>query len=139
MLESWRQVWRIGFAPQISDSGLAELAKALETDNPALGQGFTTTPPPLMYVQDWPVEAACALGYCGWKGDELQTVGEVEEYFAMKCFDADQALGEPAACRWFLNWFDDTPRGEMRRELFAEVHLERTRRNNLLSGLTAGT
>jgi len=24
--------------------------------------------------------------------------------------------GEPAGCRWFLNWFDETPRDDMRRE-----------------------
>jgi hypothetical protein len=74
-----------------------------------------------MCVQDWPVEAACALGYCGWQGERLETVGQVEEFFARCCFEADQRLGEAAACRWFLNWFDDTPRDEMRRELLAEV------------------
>ena len=31
-------------------------------------------------------------------------------------------VGEPAACRWFLNWFDETPRDEMRRLLLAEVN-----------------
>ena len=65
--------------------------------------------------------AACALGYCGWQGDRLETVGQVEEFFARCCFEADQRLGEAAACRWFLNWFDDTPRDEMRQELLAEV------------------
>ena len=120
-MESWRQVWRDGFVPVISTSGLEALRDALSSDDPRLMQGSTTTPPPLMCVQDWPVEAACALGYCGWQGDELATVGEVEEFFARTCFEADQRLGEPAACRWFLNWFDDTPRAEMRRELLAEV------------------
>lgn len=135
-MESWRKVWRDGFAPLISDSGLAELAKALETDNPALGQGFTTTPPPLMCVQDWPVEAADAIGYCGWKGEDLATVGEVEEYFAKACFNADQRIGEPAACRWFLNWFDDTPRNQMRAELLAEVQHEQERRKSELTKLS---
>jgi hypothetical protein len=74
-----------------------------------------------MCVQDWPVEAACALGFSGWQGDGLETVGEVEEFFAKVCYEADVRLGEPAACRWFLNWFDDTPRDEMRRELLEEV------------------
>ena len=74
-----------------------------------------------MCVQDWPVEAACALGYCGWQGETLDTVGQVEEFFARACFEADQRLGEPAACRWFLNWFDDTPRAEMRQLLLTEV------------------
>jgi len=76
-----------------------------------------------MCVQDWPVEAACALGYCGWQTDDLKTVGQVERFFANLCYEADQRLGDPAACRWFLNWFDETPRAEMRLELLAEVEL----------------
>jgi len=31
-------------------------------------------------------------------------------------------MGEPAACRWFLNWFDDTPRAEVRGLLLSEVN-----------------
>lgn len=120
-MESWRYVWRNGFVPSISTAGLQALKTALETDDPRLTQGSTTTPPPLMAVQDWPCEGACGVGYAGWQGDGLETVGKVEEYFAKLCFEADQRLGEPAACRWFLNWFDDTPRDEMRRELLAEV------------------
>lgn len=120
-MESWRLVWRDGFAPVLSAEGLAALADALRADDPRLIQGSTSAPPPLMAVQDWPVEAACALGFCGWQGEDLDTVGQVEEFFARACFEADQRLGEPAACRWFLNWFDDTPRDEMRRELRAEV------------------
>ena len=120
-IESWRMVWRDGFAPVLSTTGLLALRDALQTDDPRLSQGSTTTPPPLMCVQDWPVEAACALGFCGWQGESLETVGEVEEFFARSCFEADQRLGEPAACRWFLNWFDDTPRDQMRVELLAEV------------------
>ena len=81
-----------------------------------------------MCVQDWPAEAACVIGFCGWQGDRLTTVGEVQQHFARCCFEADQRLGEPAACRWFLNWFDATPRDEMRRDLLAEVERELTRR-----------
>jgi hypothetical protein len=120
-MESWRKVWRDGVEPLVSTEGLVALKQALTSDDPRLLQGATTTPPPLMCVQDWPVEAACALGFCGWQGDGLETVAEVEEFFARMCFEIDQRLGEPAACRWFLNWFDETPRDEMRRELLGEV------------------
>ena len=120
-MESWRKVWREGLAPLLSTKGLEALARALTNDDSRLLQGATTTPPPLQCVEDWPVEAACALGYCGWQGDGLETVGEVEEFFARMCFEVDQRLGEPAGCRWFLNWFDDTPREQMRRELLVEV------------------
>ena len=121
-MESWRKVWREGLAPQISTTGLDALRRALLNNDTRLLQGATTMPPPLQCVQDWPVEGACGLGYCGWQGDQLETVSEVEEFFARACFEADQRLGEPAACRWFLNWYDETPRDEMRRLLLPEVN-----------------
>ena len=120
-MEIWRMVWRKGFVPSLTLAGMLALRDALAVDDPRVTQGSTTTPPPLQCVRDWPIEAACSVGYCGWQGDRLETVGEVEQYFARCCFDADQRLGEPAACRWFLNWFDDTPRNQMRSELQFEV------------------
>ena len=120
--ERWRIVWREGFVPSLTREQLESLRLALATDDPRLSQGSTTVPPPLMCVADWPVEAACALGYCGWQGgaSEHKNVGQVEEQFARLCYECDQRLGQ-GACRWFLNWFDDMPRPEMLRELLAEV------------------
>ena len=120
-MESWRKVWREGLAPVLTTPGLDALRRALLCDDVRLLQGATTTPPPLQCVQEWPVEAACGIGYCGWRGEGLESVVEVEEYFAQVCFEVDQRLGEPAACRYFLNWFDETPRDDMRRQLLAEV------------------
>jgi hypothetical protein len=133
-MESWRKVWREGLAPHISTAGLEALRDALICDDARLLQGATTSPPPLQCVQDWPVEAACGLSYCGWQGDGLESVAEVEDYFAQRCFEADQVLGEPAACRWFLNWFDETPRDEMRRLLLGELHYTLTQRVALERG-----
>lgn len=130
-MESWRKVWRDGIAPQIASEALDALRQALVADDARLLQGATTTPPPLACVQDWPVEAACAIGFCGWQGEGLELVHEVEEYFAKVCFEADQRIGEPAAVRWFLNWADETPRDEMRRQLLAEVEAELQRREPL--------
>src|SRR5258708_32759147 len=120
IMESWRNTWRKGVAPLLSTQSLESLRAALCNDDARLLQGATTTPPPLQCVQDWPVEAACALGYCGWQGEGLESVAEVEEYFARLGFEVDQRLGEPAACRWLLNWFDETPRDEVRSLLLAE-------------------
>lgn len=130
-MESWRKVWREGVAPQLSNNALEALYKALKDNDPRLIQEQTTSPPPLIHVQDWPVEAACALGFCGWQGEKLETVAEVEEYFARMCFEIDQRLGEPAACRWFLNWFDETPREQMRMGLLAEVEQSITERKTI--------
>jgi hypothetical protein len=121
-LEPWRDCWRRGLAPRIGTAGLEALRAALESDDARLLQGATTSPPPLNCVSDWPVEAACALAYTEWQGNGKATVAEVEDGFAQLCFEADQRLGEPAACRWFLNAYDDWPRAEMRRLLLEEVH-----------------
>ncbi len=116
-----RKVWRKGVAPFLSTPGLEALAHALETDDARLLQGATTSPPPLACVADFPVEAACLIGFCGWQDDGLKTVAEVEEFFAKACFDVDTAIDEPAGCRHLLNWFDETPRDEMRADLLPEV------------------
>jgi hypothetical protein len=50
-------------------------------------------------------------------------VGEVEAAFALACARAGEALREPSAVRYFLNWYDDADRAVMRRELLAEVQL----------------
>lgn len=122
-MESWKKVWHEAAAPLLSDNSLEALRGALQSDDARLIQGATTTPPPLQCVQDWPVEAACLFGFCGWQGEALDTVAEVEEFFARMCFEIDSRLGEPAGCRWLLNWFDETPRDEMRRLLLKEVEL----------------
>jgi hypothetical protein len=127
-MESWRTVWREGFAPTLTDDELNALRDALAANDPRLTQGSTTTPPPLMCVQNWKCEAACLVGYAGWQGQQLETVGEVEEFFAEKCFRADQLLGEPAACRSLLNFFDDGPRDEVFKAILEEVEAELRKR-----------
>ena len=117
----WQNVWRRGLAPQFSDKGLEALRDALVKDDPTLIQKCTLTPPPGEMFGGDPVEAACAIGYCGWKeGREL--VEEVEGYFIRICLEAEQLLDDPPACRHFITWFDNTPRSEMRQQLLEEVN-----------------
>jgi hypothetical protein len=120
-MESWREVWRVGLAPVISTAGLVALRDALRSDDPRLVQHATTLPLITDETRHEPPEAACAVGFCGWMADDLESVDAVDEFFNRTCFESDQRLGEVAACRWFLNWVDDAPRDEMRRELLAEV------------------
>lgn len=127
-LEKWREVWRDGLAPVLSTAGLEALRAALETDDARLIQGSTTFPPPLACIRDWPVEAACAVGFCAWKGDPLTRINEVEEAFCRSLSDADQRLGETFTVRHFLNWFDETPRAEVFAALLPEVVRELERR-----------
>lgn len=123
MIEPWRDCWRRGFVPILTEPELGALAGALECDDEALMQGQTVSPPPFAGLIHMTAEGACALGYCGWKGAGLVTVSEVEEFFARACYEADERLGEPGQCRYFLNWFDETPRDKMRPALLEEVRL----------------
>jgi hypothetical protein len=122
-MEKWRRVWREGLAPHLSRAGLLALQPALLNDDPRLLQGTVSSPPPLDALRECVVNGACAISLCGWQGEGLRSVGQVEEYFHGTCDAAAAALQEPAACRCFLTWYDDAPRAEMRRELLAEVKL----------------
>lgn len=122
-MEKWRSVWRNGVAPVLPSMELTALRDALAKDDPRLIQGATSKPPPLDGLRDFPVEAACALGFCGWQGEGLASVREVIEFFNRICTVIDDLLDDPAGCRHFLNWFDNMPREKMRLELLSEVEL----------------
>ena len=124
-LEPWRKCWRIGFVPQMSERQLTALRVALEMDSPELVQGHTAIP-----ICDGTAacEGACAVGYACWRGDGLVSTFQVYQRFAEVCFEADRLIADPAGCRWFLQWFDDTPREEVRRDLLGEIDAELARR-----------
>jgi hypothetical protein len=128
--QAWQLAWR-AFLPSLPTAGLDALATALADDEPYLLQNATTFPPPLDCASDWPIAAACAVALAVWKGHGLTTVGQVEEAFALACAAADARLGAPAACRYFLNWFDETDRKAMRHALLAEVERELADRDRM--------
>lgn len=119
-MESWRRVWREGIAPLLSTKSLEALRRGLESNSPCILQGVTSQPPSLTYYANEKVEACCALSYCGWQGEGLETVAEVEEFFARMCYEIDQRMGEPAAVRYFLGWFDEQPRDIVFKALIEE-------------------
>lgn len=127
-MEEWRQTWREGFAPLLSAAGLRALAEGLRSDDPCLIQGETTESPTPGFDDGAPIRRACAVAYAAWRGDGLATTGEVTRYFDWLCGVADRRLREPARYRLFLNWFDGTPRADMRCMLLPEVEGELTRR-----------
>jgi hypothetical protein len=136
-MPAWQRCFRLGFAPLMSTRALEALLYALVNDDERLITGATTSPPPLQSLHEWPVESACPIGYSGWQGEGLATVGAVESYFAELCYSADQRLGEPGGCRYLICWIDETPRDEMRRELSGEVEAELARRSLTLAPTTA--
>jgi len=120
-MEKWREVWREGLAPHLSKKGLKCLEQALISDDSRLLQGATCYPPFHENTSDQEVQAACALGFCVWQGDGENTVREVEFHFNRLCDLVDFETLGVAPVRHFLDWYDDTPRAEMRRELLREI------------------
>lgn len=120
--KSWREVWREGLVPHLPIDGLMALERALIKDDARLLQGTTCSPSLMEDTGGREVEAACAIGYCKWRGGRT-SIKDLEEFFVKTCDLADEAMGEPCAIRHFLNWYDDTPRAEMRRDLLSEVML----------------
>lgn len=128
-LPPWQRAWRLGFVPHLSTRGLKALAHALLTDDPCLVQGVIVHPPDLDIFADADIEAACALAFCVWKGENLGTVGELTSRYEQLCLGADEILGEPAASRHFLDWFDQTPWRHVTRLLLTEIRLALSRRD----------
>ena len=131
MVSSWRYAWQHGVGPVLPGAGLTALKEALEKDSPELWQpniksldGINTTIP---FLRRCRVRQACAIEYCGWKGEGLKTQGELWDYCADICERAEELAG-PFADDAFTWWFCTTPRDEMRRLLLPEVNRELARR-----------
>ena len=127
-LDSWQITFRDGFAPLLPDSALDVLRTALELDDPRLIQGHTTSPIPLMRNEKEPIQCADPIAFALWQDNGLSTVGEVMDTYHRVLFAADCRLGQPAAVRYFLNWWDDGDRDNCRTLLLHEVEQEITRR-----------
>ena len=119
--EPWLRVFVDGFAPNMTDDELNAIRDGLVNNDHRILQGATTDPVPLPCVHDWPCNGSCPVGFAKLGTNPEATVGEVESFFADKCYSCDRILGEPAACRFFLNWWDDTPRDEARLSLLEAV------------------
>ena len=117
-MEKWRRVWRdrdraaavtSRFARSAIGSCSATIAGCCKASSPRRRRWMPT---PIA-----PSSAAVPSVLCGWLGEGRTSVGAVEEYFTAICEAADAAFGEPAACRFFFNWFDDSPRRDAPRDV----------------------
>lgn len=120
-------VWRNGFFPAMSTASLAALRRGIERADAALAHGQTTEPPDFVCYEDCLPLAACAVCYAGWKGDGLQTVGELSQYFFAVCAHANARLGGDGECAPGLNYWDFDNQ-EARRALLPLLEQEIARR-----------
>lgn len=121
-IEPWRRVWRDGLGPQFSPTSLVILRGGLLQDDPRLLQRATAHPEPSPLFSADAIEGCCALGFGAWQSGALQRIGDLATFFNHLCSTADDRLGELAGCRYFLDWYDQTPRPVMRHELLGEVN-----------------
>jgi len=117
----WQRVFRDGIAPQLSTTALLALVNALEAKDETIVRGVGCLPKPTPANADETVTAADAACYAIWRGYGVNKVGDLEERFAQLTFECDQLVGEPAGCRYFLNWWDDTELDTTRPQLAALI------------------
>jgi len=140
-MENWKRVWRRGIAPLCSTATLRKLEQVLESDSPQLTQGDTVRPYPVIY-KSLPInhpsqpcnsapDAACLIAWIGWQGGEatLTKTKDVAAWFGHATEKIVALVGFDEFCV-FLNWFDETPRPDMRHLLLEEV------RRSLTAGVT---
>jgi hypothetical protein len=115
-MEPWRRVFREGIAPQLPLPALEALRKGLLKFDPRLRPGYTVE------GHGGAIFYACAIGYGGWKGLQLETADDVENFFTEVCVRANQILDDPGACGAFITWFDDNRREFVFPLLLSEVN-----------------
>jgi hypothetical protein len=117
----WPEVFHVAIAPRLGLAGLQALQAALDSDDAALIQGETCLPDFMSVSRDLPCRAACGLGLALWRSLELRSIGEIDLQFSLLVNQVDGEMGQGAA-RMFVQWFDETPRATMRRQLLKEVN-----------------
>lgn len=129
MIPQWLQAWR-ALAPNLSTSALAALRDAIEVDSDELVQGVTCVPSRAYDTIRAEPCKACLIGYAGWRGERLATVGAVDDYFAKMARKIDAEIGDTHS-RWLTRWFDETPRAEAFAALLPEIRAELFRRGGI--------
>jgi hypothetical protein len=130
-MTSWKKVWHDGIVPQLPQKGLEALRDALLADSEELQQGFLAyrqeqVAPNHAHVtaDEGPVNRACAVGLCLWKGYGLTTIEEVRSKF--NPIDTEAAVllndrGDDIDVRAFYDFFDSATREELRSQFLPEV------------------
>lgn len=111
-MESWRTIWREILANELPTAGLEALATALEEDRQTLVQGRTVS-----WVECGAgrmLIGACGIGYPFWAESHNVRPSEIELMFSRICMIVDAFYGDPGRCRFWINWFDQTDRLQMR-------------------------
>lgn len=136
-MERWQLVWRHGVGPELTAEELAPLRRALACDSPLVIQRDTAQPHPDAGPHVAP-HRCCPLGYAGWRGAGMATVGDVDGWLAELILAADARLEDAyrtGRLAWqlrtdpdLLGWICRAPREEMRRGLLSEIDGELTRR-----------
>ena len=130
-MDAWQKTWREGIQPQLGTKALASLYQALVGDDQRLIQGTTIKPVPILRTaeENDPVEACCPVAWCGWMGEGLEVVKDLETWFASVINVTNKILG-PFAAGIFFGFWDYGPRDTCRRLLLSEVEEELARRRS---------
>lgn len=131
-MEQWRRYFRHGIAPLVENAQLEYVLGILKSDSEKMCQGDTVILRKVIaesgltyYHGDLPPVSGCFVSLIHMS-DEKLTANEVDAKFGP--FLCRVGLNHGLSSH-FINWFDDSPREEVRRELIAEIELVLDARN----------
>ena len=119
-MESWKKSFA-HIADVCGVPALQVLRTAVSENYCSLIQGTTVAYEPATNPGDRTVCGACAVGYMYWKADDMDFADDVEEAVAATFSEVAKKAGWDRAPDLFTNWYDETPRDEMRRELLPVI------------------
>jgi hypothetical protein len=126
-MEPWRVAWRKGFVPSLTRAHLEALRKGLADADPRLVRKATTVPScwtTLFKKKDTRLEKACAVAYCGWQAEGLDTVAKAVGFFDRVCLAARSRLADEGTdYQDFFKFIDHAPWNAVVEGLLAEVDL----------------
>ena len=124
-----------GLFPNLTDTMLCELYRAVKHNDHRLVQGITVYPRPMVDTSNARCQCACLIAYPSWKGLNLQSVCDVENAFVEQCDAIRITTGDEYAVANLLAWYDDTPMDDVLTTLLTEVSLEMFRRKLTPTGV----
>ena len=127
MKKDWRHAFR-AIAPDLPTEGLQALVEEIRTHGDRLCQQSVTQPKsPYHGFEDDTPEKACVIGFCGWQGLGLHTVGQVHAYYIAFGQTSHKEIVD------FVDWWDSLPSQALGEQLLlAEVERELHRRKTIV-------
>lgn len=127
-VELWKVAFRVGVGPAFTDAELLALRAGLRCRDERIIQGSVCEPYHPATLWPHKCQAACAIGYAGWRGGLILSSDVVDRFHEIIDISNVALSDDCGTLDVFVGWFDSTDREQAMSELLAEVEREVARR-----------